>query len=151
MHCPEWQELLEDHLDGSLSGPDELDFTTHRENCPACAARYRERRQLGETVRTGLQKLSREIRFRPRPEAGRSILLRPRYLLPTAALLLLAVVIFFPGKTQESAPKEAKAVVELELVRTMVGEDEIFISGQSQGREYLIDIRVTSCFNNNAN
>lgn len=146
MHCHEWRLLLEEHLDGLLSEQQEQYFMTHLADCPSCAALLIERQALATETRTVLLALSAGLRFKPRPATGWSGLLRPRFLLPVAALLL-AFVIFIPWRAPKPEPSTGEAVVELELVRTTVGEDEIYISGHSQGREYLIDIRVTSCSN----
>jgi hypothetical protein len=43
--CGQWETLLADALDGVLRPEDEAFFTSHKEDCPSCAALYEEARR----------------------------------------------------------------------------------------------------------
>ncbi|MBN2346141.1 MAG: zf-HC2 domain-containing protein [Candidatus Aminicenantes bacterium] len=157
MTCSRFHRLMEEWLDGELSGRARAGLERHLLDCVACARALEERRLLGQAVKKNLHESTAGLRFCP-PAAEELLKWKgqswrvprfrfgPRGLLAvTAATLVVLLFIFHPwgGNRSGSELKRSPTAVITVRDNRNAGE-ESFISGRTDGFSYLIHMQVSA-------
>jgi anti-sigma factor RsiW len=152
MECSKVRVLLEEWLDGELSGEQRAGVERHLRECAECALTLEERRRLGTAVKATLSKRTAGLRFQPPPLSrlaapGRAPWLHfnPRGLLAVAAMALVVLLFVFRPWTRlrRKTAVEKLPIAVITVSDSLNGVDESFISGRVDGFTYLIHLQVS--------
>jgi anti-sigma factor RsiW len=157
MGCREFRDLLEEWLDGELSGEERAVVERHLQACTECAQYLEERRLLGMALKTTLSERAAGLRFQPPTlprlqAAGRApwLHLNPRGLLAAAAVALVVLLFVFQPwiKSRKKTAAEKSPTAVITVSDSLDDVDESFISGRIDGFTYLIHMQVSTVESN---
>ena len=157
MRCKKYRGLLEEWLDGELSGEESAGLERHLRACAGCAQYLEGRDRLGMTLKKNLHELTGGLHFRPRVANGLLEKKRqpgPMTWLPfnsrgllamAAATLIVLLFIFHPWEKLRQKPTAEKLPTTVITVSDSLNAvDESFISGRVDGSTYIIHMQVSA-------
>ena len=155
MECNKYRSLLEEWLDGDLSGEERAGFERHLMICADCAQYLKERRRLGTALKKTMTERTAGLRFQSPPLSGllaaervpkHKLRLRfaPWSLLTLTAMVLVALLFLFHPWTAPRHETVAgmEPTAEITVSDSLDAGDESFISGRINGFTYLIHVQV---------